>query len=195
MPKFTLSSRDADLDTPRRDLGVLLQVRLLGRVAPGIILSWDRSGILSRSRAKRRRHRSRWGLLNEKVGLVEAGRQGELFWHLRSQSSWRRNVDWRDHIIVDPKVLVGKPVIKGTRIAVEFVMDLLGRGWTVEQILREYDHLKPEDIQACLSYASDVLKSELVYLLYCRREESSHEFPRQRERHPNGDSGIAATVA
>ena len=57
----------------------------------------------------------------------------------------------------------GKPVIKGTRIAVEFVMDLLGRGWTVEQILREYDHLTPEDVQACLAYASDVLKSEKVY--------------------------------
>ena len=74
-------------------------------------------------------------------------------------------MDWKDRIIVDPKVLVGKPVIRGTRIAVEFVVDLLGRGWTTEEILREYDHLTPEDIQACLSYASDVLKSERVYLL------------------------------
>ena len=49
--------------------------------------------------------------------------------------------------------------------AVEFVVDLLGRGWTVEQILREYDHLTPHDIQACLAYASEVLKSERVYLL------------------------------
>jgi len=62
-------------------------------------------------------------------------------------------VDWKDRIIVDPKVLVGKPVIRGTRIAVEFVVDLLGRGWTTEEILREYDHLTPEDIQACLAYA------------------------------------------
>jgi uncharacterized protein (DUF433 family) len=74
-------------------------------------------------------------------------------------------VDWKDRIIVDPKVLAGKPVIRGTRIAVEFVVDLLGRGWTTEQILHEYDHLTSEDIQACLSYASDVLKSERVYLL------------------------------
>lgn len=74
-------------------------------------------------------------------------------------------MDWQDRIIVDPQVLVGKPVIKGTRIAVEFVMDLLGRGWTTEQILREYDHLTAEDIQACLAYASDVLKSERVNLL------------------------------
>ena len=62
-------------------------------------------------------------------------------------------------------MLVGKPVIKGTRIAVEFVVDLLGGGWTKEDILREYDHLTPEDIQACLAYASEVLKSERVYLL------------------------------
>ncbi len=74
-------------------------------------------------------------------------------------------MDWKDRISVDPRVLVGKPVIKGTRIAVEFVVDLLGRGWTTEQILLEYDHLTPQDIQACLSYASDVLKSERVYLL------------------------------
>lgn len=74
-------------------------------------------------------------------------------------------MDWQDRINVDPKVLVGKPVIKGTRIAVEFVVDLLGRGWTTEQILREYDHLTPDDIQACLAYASEVLKSERVYPL------------------------------
>jgi uncharacterized protein (DUF433 family) len=48
---------------------------------------------------------------------------------------------------------------------VEFVVDLLGRGWTVEQILTEYEHLTREDIQACLAYASEVLKSERVYLL------------------------------
>jgi uncharacterized protein (DUF433 family) len=62
-------------------------------------------------------------------------------------------------------VLIGKPDIKGACIVVEFVMEFLGLGWTVEQILREYDHLTPEDVQACLSYASDVLNSELVYLL------------------------------
>ena len=72
---------------------------------------------------------------------------------------------WQDRIVIDPKVLVGKPVIKQTRISVEFVVDLLGRGWTVEQVLAEYDHLTREDVQACLAYASEVLKSERVYLL------------------------------
>jgi len=75
-------------------------------------------------------------------------------------------MNWEERIIVDPQVLVGKPIVKGTRISVEFVVDLLARGWTSEQILQEYDHLTPEDIQACLGYASDVLKSERVYLLH-----------------------------
>ncbi len=73
-------------------------------------------------------------------------------------------MNWQDHIVIDPKILVGKPVIRGTRIAVEFVIDLLGRGWTVEQILEEYDHLSREQIQACLAYASEMLKAEQVYM-------------------------------
>lgn len=73
-------------------------------------------------------------------------------------------MNWQDRITVDPKVLVGKPIVKGTRISVEFVIDLLARGWAVDQILREYDHLTGEDVQACLAYASDVLKSERLYL-------------------------------
>jgi uncharacterized protein (DUF433 family) len=74
-------------------------------------------------------------------------------------------MNWQDRITIDSNILVGKPIIKGTRISVEFVVDLLGRCWTKEQILREYDHLTPADIQACLAYASDILKSERVHLL------------------------------
>jgi uncharacterized protein (DUF433 family) len=74
-------------------------------------------------------------------------------------------MDWKERITVDGKVLAGKPIIKGTRISVELVIDLLSRGWTVEQILAQYDHLTPEDVKACLAYAADVLKSERVYLL------------------------------
>lgn len=74
-------------------------------------------------------------------------------------------MQWQERITVDPDVLVGKPVVKGTRISVEFVVDLLGRGWTQEQTLREYDHLTAADVQACLAYASDVLKAERVHLL------------------------------
>jgi uncharacterized protein (DUF433 family) len=74
-------------------------------------------------------------------------------------------MNWQDRIVVDPRVLAGKPVIKGTRIAVEFVVGLLARGWTTEQVLREYDHLTAEDVQACLAYASELLQSEQVYLV------------------------------
>ena len=72
---------------------------------------------------------------------------------------------WQERIEINPRVLVGKPIIKGTRIAVEFVIELLGRGWSVEQILEEFDHLTREDIQACLVYAGEALKSERVYLV------------------------------
>lgn len=72
---------------------------------------------------------------------------------------------WRKRIIVDPKILVGKPVIKGTRIAVELIIDLLARGYSKDQIIEQYDHVTAEDIQACLAYASESLRSERVYAL------------------------------
>jgi uncharacterized protein (DUF433 family) len=74
-------------------------------------------------------------------------------------------MNWQDRIVADPKILVGKPVIKGTRLAVEFIIDLLAQGWTEMEILRNYPGLTREDIQACLQYASVVLKSEKVYPL------------------------------
>ncbi len=69
----------------------------------------------------------------------------------------------QERIIVDPGILVGKPVIKGTRLAVEFIIDLLANGWTNEEILRNYPGLNREDIQACLTYASQLLHEERVY--------------------------------
>ena len=69
---------------------------------------------------------------------------------------------WHDRITVDPMVLVGKPAIKGTRLAVEFIVDLLAAGWTHEQILVNYPHIRQEDIQACLAYAAELLHTELV---------------------------------
>lgn len=74
-------------------------------------------------------------------------------------------MEWRERIVVDPDVLVGKPVIKGTRIAVELVIDLLARGYTKEQVLTQYDHVTADDVQACLAYAAEVLQSEKVYAL------------------------------
>jgi len=45
-------------------------------------------------------------------------------------------MDWRDRIVIDPEILVGKPVIRGTRLAVEFIIDLLAQGWTEADVLR-----------------------------------------------------------
>ena len=59
-----------------------------------------------------------------------------------------------DRIAIDSKVLQGKPVIKGTRLSVEFVLGLLARGMTSEEILAEYAGLEREDILACLSFAA-----------------------------------------
>jgi uncharacterized protein (DUF433 family) len=72
-------------------------------------------------------------------------------------------MDWCDRIAVDPQILVGKPVVKGTRIAVEMVVDLLAAGWTHQEILNSYPTLTEEDLRACLAYASEVLHSEKVY--------------------------------
>jgi uncharacterized protein (DUF433 family) len=72
-------------------------------------------------------------------------------------------VNWRDHIGADQNVLVGKPVIKGTRISVELVLDLLAAGYTHDQIRQQYDHLRQADIQACLAYAGEVIRAERMF--------------------------------
>jgi len=74
-------------------------------------------------------------------------------------------MDWETRITLNPDILVGKPIIKGTRIAVEFIIDLLAQGWGIDEILRNYPGITVEDIQACLSYASVMLKSEKVYAI------------------------------
>ena len=74
-------------------------------------------------------------------------------------------MDWRDHIAVDPQILVGKPVVKGTRISVEHVIDLLAAGWTEQQVLDSYPTLKADDVRACLAYASEILHREKVFPL------------------------------
>lgn len=72
-------------------------------------------------------------------------------------------MDWRERIGADPDILVGKPVIKGTRIAVELVLDLLAAGYSTDQIRQQYDHLTSQDIQACLGYAREVVGSERMF--------------------------------
>lgn len=68
-------------------------------------------------------------------------------------------------IIIDPKIMVGKPVIKGTRITVEQVLKLLAQGETTEQVLANYPHLTREDVRAALRYATDIVEEEKVFPL------------------------------
>jgi len=72
---------------------------------------------------------------------------------------------WQERIVVDPEIVAGKPVVKGTRLAVEFIVDLLAQGWPQTEIMRNYPGLTEEDIRACLNYASAVLRAERVYPL------------------------------
>jgi len=63
-------------------------------------------------------------------------------------------MSWLERIVVDPEILAGKPVIRGTRLAVEFVLELLAAGEPESEILRNYPGLTRDDVLACLSYAS-----------------------------------------
>ncbi|MFQ5807005.1 MAG: DUF433 domain-containing protein [Phycisphaerae bacterium] len=74
-------------------------------------------------------------------------------------------MSWPDRITLDPAILSGKPIIKGTRIAVEFVVNLLAEGWSEAQILENYPGLTHEDLRACLAYAGEQLQSQRVYPL------------------------------
>lgn len=62
-----------------------------------------------------------------------------------------------ERIVCDPRVMVGKPVIKGTRLTVEYILDLLAHGSSAHEILAEYNGLRDEDIHACLLFASHSL--------------------------------------
>ena len=66
-------------------------------------------------------------------------------------------------VALDPNVLTGKPVIRGTRLAVEFVIGLLADGWSEADVLANYPGITHDDILACLAYARDALTSEKVF--------------------------------
>lgn len=64
-------------------------------------------------------------------------------------------MNWQDHISIDPEVLLGKPVIKGTYITVEVIMQRLADGQTVEELLISYPHISREALMACLQYVRE----------------------------------------
>jgi uncharacterized protein (DUF433 family) len=78
--------------------------------------------------------------------------------------------DLLERITVDPKVMVGKPVIRGTRIPVVLILKMLGQGIPAEEILREYPRLEKADIEAAIAYAARVVEHEEVFPLPVRGE-------------------------
>lgn len=74
-------------------------------------------------------------------------------------------MEWQKRITVNQNVVVGKPVIKGTRITVDFLLELLAHNWTKESILNNYPQLQEEDILAALEYSAQVLKLETIQLI------------------------------
>jgi uncharacterized protein (DUF433 family) len=66
-------------------------------------------------------------------------------------------VNWQERIVVEPNILVGKPIITGTRLAVEFIIDLLAQGWSNEDIIENYC-ITIEDIRSCLRYVNEATK-------------------------------------
>jgi uncharacterized protein (DUF433 family) len=72
-------------------------------------------------------------------------------------------MEWPNRISLDPEVLCGKPVIKGTRISVELILGWIASGWSEQEILEEYPGISAEDVRACVQYAQRLVASERVY--------------------------------
>lgn len=71
-------------------------------------------------------------------------------------------IQWREHIISDPKIMFGKPVIKDTRIPVDLILEKLAAGETQEQLLSAYTSISAADISACLQFASESVKNDII---------------------------------
>lgn len=72
-------------------------------------------------------------------------------------------IDWRKYLQSDPEVLVGKPVVKGTRLSVEFLLGLFSEGWTEQQILENYPTLTKESLRAVFAFATECMSEEALY--------------------------------
>jgi uncharacterized protein (DUF433 family) len=72
-------------------------------------------------------------------------------------------MQWHDHIHSDPELLAGKPVVRGTRLTVDFLLGLFAAGWTHEQVLASYPALSRETLQAVFAFAAEALREESLY--------------------------------
>lgn len=74
-------------------------------------------------------------------------------------------INWRDYIHADERILAGRPIIRGTRLAADFVLDLLAAGWSPEEVLTNYPDLTPEALRAVFALAAECMKEESWYSL------------------------------
>ena len=72
-------------------------------------------------------------------------------------------MDWKDKIVSDKNILGGKPIVKGTRLSVEFLLGLFANGWREEDVLSNYPTLKKDDLLAVFAFAQDGLKEGLLF--------------------------------
>ncbi len=75
------------------------------------------------------------------------------------------DIDWRKFIHSDPEILLGKPVVKGTRLSVEFILGLFAEGWTEQQVLENYPTLTAESLRAVFAFAKDCMCEESLYTI------------------------------
>jgi uncharacterized protein (DUF433 family) len=75
-------------------------------------------------------------------------------------------MDWRDRIVSNPDILVGKPSVKGTRLSVELILGWLASAWTHDMILDSYPQLAPEDILAALAFAAEMMRDEDYFAIH-----------------------------
>ena len=73
------------------------------------------------------------------------------------------DINWRKYIHSDANVLVGKPVVKGTRLSVEFLLNLLAKGWNEKQILKNYPKLNGDSLQAVFAFAAECMREEALF--------------------------------
>jgi uncharacterized protein (DUF433 family) len=74
-------------------------------------------------------------------------------------------MEWRRYIHSDPEILSGKPVVKGTRLSVEFILGLFAAGWTEEEMLENYPTLTPEALRAVFAFTAECMREEALYVM------------------------------
>lgn len=74
-------------------------------------------------------------------------------------------MDWKKYIHSDPEILMGKPVVKGTRLAVDFLVGLFAAGWTEQQVLENYPSLTTESLRAVFAYVAECMRDESLFVV------------------------------